>query len=111
MKYKFTGELVEGTIVGYNRKSKGLYGIEGYSYRIRLEYNEELYYVTALEGTTVTNGTIPKKNLGLQCLVYFNPKSHSATIKGFYQIEWLAFYLFITGILAIIVFLKVEGFF
>lgn len=70
-----TGKPVEGEIVGYVRGAKGAYGFVGYNYRIRLEYKGEVYYVTALEGVTTMSENIPKKNLGMYCCVYFNPKA------------------------------------
>ncbi|MCK0471650.1 DUF3592 domain-containing protein [Halalkalibacter sp. APA_J-10(15)] len=105
LKYVLTGKLVEGEVIGYVRGAKGLYGFEGYNYRIRLEYKGRQYDVTSMEGITVTVGTIPKKNLGMQCLVYFNPKSEKGKVvlKGFYQLDWIAVLLFILGALSIII--------
>lgn len=101
--YRWTGTLVEGTIVGYARGAKGLYGFVGYNYRIRLEYDGELHYVTSVESVTVTDGTIPQKNLGLQCMVYFNPKSRAkrVALKDSHQVQWMALGLLITGVLSI----------
>ncbi|MFD2045220.1 DUF3592 domain-containing protein [Ornithinibacillus salinisoli] len=98
-----TGKLVEGSIVGYVRGSKGLYGFVGYNYRIRLEYNGEIYYSTSIDGVTVTNGTIPKKNLGAKSFVYFNPKSPKSRValKGVHRLEWMAFLLLVIGVVSI----------
>lgn len=99
-----TGKPVEGEIVGYVRGAKGAYGFVGYNYRIRLEYKGEVYYVTALEGVTTMSENIPKKNLGMYCCVYFNPKAPKKTvaITGFHRVEWLATLLLLIGLLSII---------
>lgn len=99
-----TGRPVEGEVVGYVRGAKGAYGFVGYNYRIRLEYKGEVYYVTAMEGVTTMSENIPKKNLGMYCYVYFNPKAPKKTvaIKGFHRVEWLATLLLLIGLLSII---------
>ncbi|GIN56366.1 hypothetical protein J8TS2_06850 [Lederbergia ruris] len=104
LKCMITGKPVEGEIVGYVRGAKGAYGFVGYNYRIRLEYKGEVYYVTALEGVTTMSENIPKKNLGMYCCVYFNPKAPKKTvaIKGFHRVEWLATLLLLIGLLSII---------
>ncbi|GIN70044.1 hypothetical protein J14TS2_05190 [Bacillus sp. J14TS2] len=104
LKCMITGRPVEGEIVGYVRGAKGAYGFVGYSYRIRLEYKEEVYYVTAMEGVTTNSENIPKKNLGMACCVYFNPKAPKKTvaIKGFHRTEWLTALLLLIGLLSIL---------
>ncbi|WP_040983168.1 DUF3592 domain-containing protein [Oceanobacillus jeddahense] len=99
------GKLVEGKIVGYVRSAKGTHGMVSYNYKILLEYNEEMYYVTSIDSLTGTDGGIPRKNLGMYCNVYFNPKSPEkrVAIKGFRKLEWIAFFLFLMGFFMIII--------
>lgn len=104
-KNRRTGKLVDGTIVGYVRGGRGTYGFVGYNYRVRIEYEGEIYFVKAMDNVVVTDGTMPNKHLGLHCHVYFHPNrpDKPVIIKGFHQIEWLALILLALGLLAIIV--------
>ncbi|GIO23503.1 DUF3592 domain-containing protein [Oceanobacillus sp. J11TS1] len=105
LKIILTGEVVEGKIVGYVRGAKGTYGMVGYNYRILLEYNDEIYYVTSMDGLTTSNGVVPNKNLGRYYKVYFNPGSPDkrVALKGVHKTEWLAFFLFLAGVLIIVI--------
>jgi hypothetical protein len=64
LNYVLTGKIAEGKIVGYVRGTKGLYGFEGYNYRVLLEYNGETYYVTSIDSIIVTNRIILEKIWG-----------------------------------------------
>ncbi|GAA0319254.1 DUF3592 domain-containing protein [Oceanobacillus sp. FSL W7-1293] len=105
LKSVLTGELVAGKIIGYNRGAKGRYSIVAYNYRVLLEYNDELYYVTSIDTFTATDGVIPRKYLGMYCWAYFNPKAPDkrVALKGFHRLEWMAFFLFLLGALIIII--------
>ncbi|HLQ98501.1 MAG TPA: DUF3592 domain-containing protein [Candidatus Dormibacteraeota bacterium] len=93
------GEVVEGKVVGYDYASKGLYGIRGYNYRIRIEYEENVYIAKSLE-SVVTSGGYPTKDIGNYYKVYFNPAfPKRVSIKGKTGIMWLTFFVFIVGLI------------
>src|SRR5690625_1224614 len=102
MKFKFTGTVVEGEIVGYDYGARGTYGFRGYNYRIRLKYQNEIYIVSSIE-SVVTIGNTPTKNIGQLCKVYFNPQSPKrVSIKGKNGIIWIAFITLFSGLLAVL---------
>lgn len=87
----WTGEIVEAEIVGTEKGAKSYYGITGHNFKLRLEYENEIYYVKSLE-SVVTFGGEPKKAFPEQCSVYFNPQApRTVTIKGNHQIEKLGY--------------------
>lgn len=101
--FMVTGEVVEGQIVGYVSGGRvPPYGIKGHNYRIRLTYQDEMYYVTSIDSVVTSVWAIPKKNLGLYVDVYFNPKSPKrVAIKRFHKLEWAAFIMFALGAMVI----------
>lgn len=95
---KWQGELLEGEIVSVVKGNRGLYGIRGYNYRVRFEFDEQLFYRTTLENV-ISFGGEPKIRVSKYCRVYFNPKyPNRVTLKGFHQVELLSYGLLVFGL-------------
>lgn len=98
----FSAKLVDGEIVGYALGSRSLYGITAYNYRVRLEYEGEIYYAKAMQSKTIFGNVIPRKEIGRYCLVYFNPKNpRLVSMKGYYGLDIAAWFFLILGLLGI----------
>lgn len=97
------GQVINGELVGFKRGAKGTYGMQGFNYRIRIEYEGEVYITTSLE-SVVSSGGYPSEPMRGNVKVYFKPKSPKyVSIKGKVGIIWLAFFVFLIGLMLLIV--------
>lgn len=102
--FMFTGKIVEGEIVGHTFGAKSTYGFRGYNYRIRIEYQGEVYMVKSLESVVTSKMNMPQKGIGKSCEVYFNPRSSKrVSIKGYNGLMWIASIPLVMGVFIVCV--------
>lgn len=102
MSFVLKGKVINGELVGFSRGAKGLYGMQGFNYRIRVEYEGEIYIATSLENVVSRRG-YPSEPMRGYFEVYFKPTTPKyVSIKGKNGIIWLAFLVFLMGIILLI---------
>jgi|SRR5699024_9093699 len=102
MSFVLKGKVINGELVGFKRGAKGWYGMQGFNYRIRIEYEGEIYIATSLE-SVVSSGGYPSEPMRGYFKVYFKPSSPKyVSIKGKTGIIWLALFVFVIGLFMVI---------
>lgn len=96
------GQVINGELVGFKRSTKGFYGMEGFNYRIRIDYEGEMYIATSLESVISSTG-YPSEPMRGYFKVYFKPSSPKyVSIKGKTGVIWLALFVFVVGVIMLI---------
>lgn len=99
------GKSANGYIIGYGNSTKGIRGIEAYNYKVRYEYKDNEYTANSLESVSVSNGSIPNKNLDSNVTIYFKEnKLDVVTIKEFKGTTIIGVVVLLLGILCISIF-------
>src|SRR5699024_9158956 len=84
------------------RSNKGRYGMEGFNYRIRIDYEGEMYIATSVESVISSTG-YPSGPMRGYFKVYFKPSSPNyVSIKCKPIAILLALFVFVVGVIMLI---------
>lgn len=98
----FTGERLEGEIIGFSEGARSTMNMVGYNYVIRVEYQDEFYICRAIQSKGGSSHWRPEVPQDKHCTVYFNPKYPKVvSMTGTYGIEIASGFLLLLGGLAI----------
>ena len=100
--FVFTGERVQGEIIGLEKGARSTMNRVGYNYMIRFTYQDKQYVARAIQSKIGTTNRRPKIPKNTYCIIYFNPKSPKVvSMTGFSIVDVACGVSLILGLLGV----------